>query len=530
MWPIYCGKLRTEEKRAVKDFLIGCSLVSLLYVDVWESLLTAATPQGFFLAYSPSHYLAAIAAVLAGGVLMAALTPMLRRAPPSLQYVIRLFFLATIVVILNELRKVSAAMRPGAMLSGSLLRDAASIRQTPAALSVLAILGLLMLAVALRYAVPITRWYRRVLLTMSVFAAFVIVRGIWILATMNFDSFHVAARHPHSGFPSAHRVVIVVFDEMDNELAFTRRPADLSLPNFDGLRMTSATFDSAYAPGPNTIESMPSYLLGHRVVSLVPLSANSFSALLKDGRRVLSDTASSIFSGPAAMGARTALVGFALPYCRLRLTAMVDHCEEIPLGGGGSVSVQHAGFWRAVAEQTQSLLPFAPRRAYIARLRVIIENAADLAADSGYSLVLLHLPVPHYPWIWDRRTNQFSVNTLGDDGYLGNLALADRVLGGMRDEMTRRGTWDATTLIVTADHPWRLKLSQRGRTDSRIPFIVKLPGMKKGEHIATATNSIVISSLLPALIDATIPDVATLRLRAAQITASDSTFQAHQTP
>jgi Sulfatase len=458
-----------------------------------------------------------------GGRDRAALSPALRRVPRGVQYLISLFFLATTVVVLNELRKSNENM-PLAVLGVW-----SAVRQT-VGLPVLAILGLLLLAVALRYAIPITKWYRRVLLTVSVFAAFAMIRGIWILATMNFDSFHLVARHPHPGLPSAHRVVMVVFDEMDNEIAFTRRPKDLSLPNFDALRMTSVTFDSTYSPGPNTTESMPSYLLGLQVDSFRPLSANSFVALLKDGRRVLSDTARSIFSGPAARGARTALVGYALPYCRLRLTAMVDHCETIALVSGGTVNVQNEGFWRAVAQQTQSLLPFNERRAHIALLRVVIENAADLAADSGYSLVLLHLPLPHAPWIWDRRTNQFRVNILGDDGYLGNLALADRVRGRMRDEMTRRGTWDATTLIVTTDHPWRIKPNQGRNTDRRIPLMIKLPGMKGGEHIATPTNSIVVSSLLPALIDAQIPDAAALRLRVAQITASDSTFQPHHTP
>ncbi len=519
------GRLRPERKQAAKDLLVGCSLVSLLYIDVWRLLLSAATPSnGFFLAYSPSDYLAAIATVLAGGAVLASLSPALRRAPRAVQYVISLFFLATSIVVLNELRKSNEG-RLSAVLSVW-----NEVKQT-LGIPILALLGLVILAVTLRYVMPITKWYRRVLLAASLFAAFAIVRGAWILATMDFDAFHVVLRHPHPGLSSAHRVVMVVFDEMDNEIAFTRRPKDLSLPNFDVLRTTSVTFDSTYSPGPNTMESMSSYLLGRQVGSLIPLSANSFVALLKDGRRVRSDTARSIFSGPAAKGARTALVGFSLPYCRLRLTGLVDQCEEIPLEGGGKVDVQReGGFWRAVARQSQSLMPFNGRRSHIARLREVIENAADLAADASYTLVLLHLPLPHSPWIWDRRTNQFRVTISGDDGYLGNLALADRVIGRMRDEMTRRGIWNATTLIVTSDHPWRAKLVQGRSTDRRIPLMIKLPGMKESEHIETPTNAIVVSWLVPALIDGQIPDASALRTRVAQITASDSTFQMKHTP
>ena len=96
--------------------------------------------------------------------------------------------------------------------------------------------------------------------------------------------------------------------------------------------------------------------------------------------------------------------------------------------------------------------------------------------------------------------------------------------------MTRRGTWDATTLIVTSDHPWRLKLSQGRSTDSRIPLLIKLPGMTRVERIEEPINSIVVPSLLPELIDGQIPDAGVLRLRAAQLTAGDSTFRPFRRP
>lgn len=512
---MYFGKSRAEWQRPAKDFLIGCSLVSLLYINIWGRLFAATTPNAFFLAYSPHHYLAAIAALLAGGVLAAALSPAIRRTRPSVRYFTSLLFLATLVIALNELRKSSEGPRP------SWLNAWTSVRQI-AGLPVLIIVGLLLLALVMRYAIPLARFYARALLTLSFFTAFVLTRGVWVLATMNFDSFRPPVPPAPSRLLSAHRVVIVVFDELDYELAFTRRPADLNLQNFDALKMTSVTFDSAYAPGSNTIESMPSYLLGGRVKSLHPISANSFSAVLNDGRTMHSDTARSIFSKLAARGARTALVGFALPYCRLRLTAMVDHCEEIPNGGGGTVHASSESFWRAIAEQTRSLLPFSGRLERIELMRRAMASSADLAADSSYTLVFLHLPIPHFPWIWDRRTNQFRVNIAGDEGYFGNLELADRLLGHMRQEMTRRGTWDSTTLIVTADHPWRLKLS-RGGGDSRIPLMIKLPQMKQGVSITTPVNSILVSSLLLPIIEGKIPDDAALRLRVTGDTGADST-------
>ena len=39
--------------------------------------------------------------------------------------------------------------------------------------------------------------------------------------------------------------------------------------------------------------------------------------------------------------------------------------------------------------------------------------------------------------------------------YLDNLALADRILGELRQAMEQAGTWDSTTILISSDHWWR---------------------------------------------------------------------------
>jgi len=509
-----------EKKQAAKDFLAGCTLVSLLYMDVLRLLFAAPGPFGFYLAYSRNHYLAAIAAVVFGGVIMMALSPAARRAPAGIRYVLNCALLATTVLVLNEFRKSNEDKWP------MILGVWTGVRHTPE-LAVMIIVMVVAIAVILRFVSPLSRWYRQLLLVTSVFTIYVLARALWILATMNFNSFQLLPRPAHAGLPGVGRVVIVVFDEMDNEVAFARRPSSLALPQFDAFRKTSVTFDSAYSPGPNTLESMPSYLLARRVLTLRPLDATSFVARIQNGNRVLSDTATSIFTKPAEMGARTALVGFALPYCRLRLTAMVDVCETIPLVAGQDIDVDSAGFWHAASEQVQSLLPFSARRAHIARLRVVMDKAVELAGDSSYSLVLLHLPLPHAPWVWDQASRSFVVNSLGNAGYLGNLALADEVLGRMRKEMTDRRSWATTTLIVTTDHSWRSKPAQGGPVDRRIPLMIKLAGMTDSSHVSTPTNSLIVSGLVPDLINRALPDAQSLSLRIGQLTAGIPDMRVH---
>lgn len=502
-----------NRQQSARDFLIGCSLVGLLYVHVWGLLFAATTPSGFFLSVSPLQYYAAIATVVAGGVLMVALTPIIRKSSLPTRYLASIALVATIGIVLNELRKSNETSAPNVLNWWRVLQQHVS-------LSVLIVGGSLMVLAMLRYALPLARFYRKALLPLSVFTAYVLARAVWTLLTVDFGAYRADARQPRATESTPTRVVMIVFDEMDSELAFSRRPAGLRLPDLDALRSVAITFDSAYSPGPNTIESMPSYLIGRRIKTLEPLDGNSFRATLKDGSRVNGDSATSIFSAVAAAHGRMALVGFALPYCRLHLTVAVERCTEIPMSGDGSIVDGDMRLGKVVAEQLGSLLPFSGRRGRIAQLQVALDKATSLAADSNYSFVFLHLPIPHYPWIWDRHTSQYRVNIVArvaKDGYLGNLELTDIVLRRIREAMLRAGTWDATTLIVTSDHPWRLKLSQGTSTDERIPLIIKLAGQTAPEHISSPTNSIVVSSLIPMIVAGRLSDPGELRAHVGEI-------------
>ena len=99
--------------------------------------------------------------------------------------------------------------------------------------------------------------------------------------------------------------------------------------------------------------------------------------------------------------------------------------------------------------------------------------------------------------------------------YLDNLALTDKLLGHIRGELEQRGEWDASTVVVMADHSWRTKMfwedlpdwtkeeqiaSRGGEFDDRPAYIVKLPEQQTGARIDAPFAALNTRKLLDALL------------------------------
>ena len=126
-----------------------------------------------------------------------------------------------------------------------------------------------------------------------------------------------------------------------------------------------------------------------------------------------------------------------------------------------------------------------------------------MVGDPRFNLVVLHLPMPHEPGIFNRHTKQFSTNASAD--YLDNLVLVDQVLGQLRVAMERHGTWDSSAVLLTSDHPLRAHLLKWDDEVSQVtghkmhpyvPFLLKMPGQTKGLKWEEPMMSIVSQDLI----------------------------------
>jgi hypothetical protein len=131
-----------------------------------------------------------------------------------------------------------------------------------------------------------------------------------------------------------------------------------------------------------------------------------------------------------------------------------------------------------------------------------------LAADPKYNLSLFHLAPPHKPGVYLPAGKSFTVVPMRKaDGYFNNLALADRMLGEIRQSVVRAGLQDKTWFIVSTDHWWRESAIWDGRVDHRVPFMVRPPGSDHGVEFGAMINTVLTHDLVLAVLRGEVRDL-----------------------
>jgi len=134
------------------------------------------------------------------------------------------------------------------------------------------------------------------------------------------------------------------------------------------------------------------------------------------------------------------------------------------------------------------------REQHILSHQRIMEQARAVVGKEDLNLTLIHLPIPHHPFIYDAARSLLSSET--DNDYVGNLELADGILGELRREMERAGIWHRTAVLITSDHWWRDSKPVNGRRDHRVPFLLKLAGQREGVTYPRAFNTVLTHDLV----------------------------------
>lgn len=312
-------------------------------------------------------------------------------------------------------------------------------------------------------------------------ATVLVVLSPIVLVTAGRASWQTLARPPAvkavtqsaNAAASGPRVVWIIFDELDERVAFSQRPAGLHLPALDAFRAESIVFRQAISPSNSTVMSIPA-MLGQ------------------------------VFERP---GIRAGLVGWYLPYCQdygSRLASCQAWAMDRQLNSySNELGKVMREQWRSLFESSLYSL-FGQSLAMEAHARTVVEMeqaAARLAARRDLNLVFLHLPTPHAPYIYDAVRRDLSATNQDARGYLGNLQLADRVFAGIRASLTASGLWSQTHVLVSGDHGFRqaYKIGY-SREDLHVPFMWKPTGEVKprqfDQRFETGRTALLISRLL----------------------------------
>jgi hypothetical protein len=477
-----------------RDVAIALSLANLSCMRLWLEILGVTSKEAYFLDVANVDVLALVTNVL----LLAALflwgaTVARRRGRRGRQLMVAGF----VAVLLLRLNGLGPALAPGIFTVVDSWRNAKYLD----ALLPLLLLGGLAAAVA--------RWPQRALrlavgfvLILTPFVAVTFARAAWILLVLD-PTEALAAKSRPFGTPVREvpgpRVVVIVMDALSRYHAVDARPDDLELPAFDRLRAESIDASQVTQIGWVTKVSLPAMLTGLPVVDSDPSSANDLLLQLADGTERSWSATSNVLGDAQRLGGVAVLAGWYHPYCRL--FPNLDACSTFPTRTVGSRG-RETGFLHALLDQQLALVPYVNLR--IRQVDIVEEQRLDAveAVTLGQrGLVFLHMIVPHTPWIWDDEDDDFTVTRFDDDGYYGNIALMDAILGDLRRAMERAGKWDSTAVLLLSDHVMRYRPDYLDEPrDTRVPFLLKLPGGTQGVEYSRPFNALVTHDLVQALL------------------------------
>lgn len=319
------------------------------------------------------------------------------------------------------------------------------------------------------------------------------------------------------------RVVWILLDELSYRLVFEERPDGQEFPNLERLRKQSFSFGNIEPIGFYTDRIVPSLLAGKEMDDIRSTATGELEYVVPGGRHWEAfDPESSLFGLAKRNGWNSGIAGWHNPYCRI-LASTLGECSWRPTPAVG-LDVFGASTTRSVTANALVLPRYGlarlsgragddsqeMRERDIESYRKLMEEASALLQNQQINFVFLHLPVPHPPGIYDRRSHRLRAG----GNYLDNLTLADDTLGELMREIGESADAGRTTIIVSSDHSWRVPLWDTGpdwtneeeqisqrKFDPRPVFLVHFPGQAKNVEVQTAVPELDEHEIIAAILN-----------------------------
>ena len=316
------------------------------------------------------------------------------------------------------------------------------------------------------------------------------------------------------------RIIWILLDEFSYDQSFGHRQSSVLLPHFDAFAQQSTLFTEVQPVGYRTETVVPSLLVGRRVAQVRSDYNGMLSLRLANQSHWTHFSAdASIFGEARRLGWSTGIAGWYNPYCRI-LGSVLDSCYWTfadPMRNGLSGRQPAIANALAILPLLQLASPIfhlkqedgVSDNLHLADYQRLMAQAAALLENERIRMLMVHLPVPHPPGIYDRRSGTFRQGGT----YLDNLALADRALGKVLEELRGTKSWEHTTVMVSSDHSWRVPIWRReagwtseeeaasqGRFDPRPLLMIHFPGQTTGDRITRPTSALAEHDMLDAML------------------------------
>ena len=349
-------------------------------------------------------------------------------------------------------------------------------------------------------------------LILTGFAVFAMVMTAQIVRAAMWRPGTQAYAHPIPTPPADRpRLVWVLFDELGYKQTFEARDPSLTLPNFDRLRAESTIYTDVTPIAYKTARAVPTLMLGRVVTHVEFTSSNKYLVKAKDKHWEEFNAENSLIGLAARDGVTTSMIGWYLPYCPAFEKVATECYWSNNDAQDRGPTAQDASFqenvWFPLRMMVEQFV--WPSRAWaddaawseqthIASVKDVSGHALETLANSQADVIYLHIPAPHPPGFWDRRTGTFAIGGSYADG----LDYSDRLLGQMLAELEKQPRWASTTLIVHGDHSWRTamwrplpgwsaedeRISHGGEWDPRPVLLIHEPGQQSATTVTAPTS------------------------------------------
>ena len=365
--------------------------------------------------------------------------------------------------------------------------------------------GTMLLALGFAYwPASVSRWFRRVLIVLSPVS--LVVVGSVVGSASRPPVVIAVERPPAAVSPGAARcapVMAFLFDELSFSYLYDESGVGSSVgsssvrqefPEIRTLASEATNYLSAAAPAHETLISMPSFLAARHVRD-VRIENDGFFEVTDEGRLTpfSASEPDGLFATARRLGFTTEMAGYYLPYCAL-LGDLVDACRSLSFY---SVSTVHERFSPVDPVLTTLVLwprqfPFGllKNRVFARFQRELVEDTVAFArrpVTAGRPVFrFVHFSVPHLPFVFGSEGYDPPLDPLKtspDTDYVRQLAYVDRLVGELLASLRVSGTYDASTIVLLADHGWRF--GGRERDPLHIPFIAKMAGQKARMDVTT---------------------------------------------
>lgn len=477
-----------------RNYWLSLSFANLVYLRAWADLLPPGPDDAFFrkTLASPGLYFGIAADVIALSLLTFLVISVAPKLPRWLQ---RVLPIVAIAMVAMAIRSVSTA---------------AFVRHGVFSSALAGVLGLAVAAVSILFFAKTVRVLQVLALAATPCLAVTLVGSLVYFRVQKPLPADPPPAPRLAGKPPV-RVLWVLFDDWDERMTFSDRPAGLRLPAIDDLAYHSFNASRALAvqAGKMPVDQMstygavPSLLYGRFVVQAAATDASTMLVGFEshgEGAIALG-TGDQLFARARGRGWNLAAAGWYLPYCRV-FGAQLSDCywdvRYIPAYSARSDFPQSAVDETRMLFETAAFSPFGPSLVDVrheSEYKAILAAGRRFAADPSIGLALIHFNIPHTPYFYDP--------TIGPSpryGYWGSLyteALewVDRSVGEIVASVRQAGLDGRTAIILSSDHPFRFSASQ----DPHVPFIVHLPGKDTGMFWEQEFSAIRTADLIMAI-------------------------------